>query len=108
MSLFRKKSIHDILDNAEKSTLKKTLGAFDLIMIGIGCTIGTGIFVVTGIAAATYAGPAIAISYFLASVVCIFAGLAYAELASMVPVSGSAYTYTYVVLGEFVAWLVHL
>ncbi|NBV05661.1 MAG: amino acid permease [Proteobacteria bacterium] len=106
MSLLRKKSIQDILDNAEKSTLKKTLGAFDLIMIGIGCTIGTGIFVVTGIAAATYAGPAIAISYFLASVVCIFAGLAYAELASMVPVSGSAYTYTYVVLGEFVAWLV--
>lgn len=106
MSLFRKKDINEILANAKKNTLKKTLGAFDLIMIGIGCTIGTGIFVVTGIAAATYAGPAISISYFLAAVVCIFAGLAYAELASMVPVSGSAYTYSYVVLGEFVAWLV--
>ncbi len=75
-------------------------------MIGIGCTIGTGIFVVTGIAAATYAGPAISISYLIAAIVCIFAGLAYAELASMVPVSGSAYTYSYAVLGEFVAWLV--
>lgn len=106
MSLFRKKSINEILANAEKNTLKKTLGIFDLVMIGIGCTIGTGIFVVTGIAAATYAGPAIAISYFLAAVACIFAGLAYAELASMVPVSGSAYTYSYAVLGEFIAWLV--
>ncbi len=106
MFFTRKKSIQALLDNAKKNTLKKTLGAFDLVMIGIGCTIGTGIFVVTGIAAATYAGPAIAVSYFLAAVVCIFAGLAYAELASMVPVSGSAYTYTYVVLGEFTAWLV--
>ena len=75
-------------------------------MIGIGCTIGTGVFVVTGVAAATYAGPAIAISYLLAAIVCVFAGLAYAELASMVPVSGSAYTYSYAVLGEFVGWLV--
>lgn len=106
MSLFRKKSIQSLIANAEKNTLKKTLGAFDLIMIGIGCTIGTGIFVVTGVAAATYAGPAIAISYLLAAIACIFAGLAYAELASMVPVSGSAYTYTYAVMGEFVAWLV--
>ena len=104
--LFRKKNIQDLLDGAQKSSLKKTLGAFDLVMIGIGCTIGTGIFVVTGVAAATYAGPAISVSYFIAAIVCIFAGLAYAELASMVPVSGSAYTYTYVVLGEFVAWLV--
>ncbi len=102
----RKKSINELLVNAEKNTLKKTLGIFDLVMIGIGCTIGTGIFVVTGIAAATYAGPAISLSYLLAAIACIFAGLAYAELASMVPVSGSAYTYTYVVLGEFIAWLV--
>ena len=106
MSLFRKKSIQSLIANAEKNTLKKTLGAFDLIMIGIGCTIGTGIFVVTGVAAANYAGPAIALSYLLAAIACIFAGLAYAELASMVPVSGSAYTYTYAVMGEFVAWLV--
>ncbi len=106
MSLLRKKTIQEILANAEKNTLKKTLGAFDLVMIGVGCTIGTGIFVVTGIAAANYAGPAIAISYFLAAMACIFAGLAYAELASMVPVAGSAYTYSYAILGEFVAWLV--
>lgn len=106
MSLFRKKSIDEILANSQKNSLKKSLGVFDLVMIGIGCTIGTGIFVVTGIAAAQYAGPAISISYFIAAVVCIFAGLAYAELASMVPLSGSAYTYSYVVLGEFIAWLV--
>ena len=106
MSLFRKKSIKEILATAEKNTLKKTLGAFDLVMLGIGCTIGTGIFVVTGIAAATYAGPGIAISYFIAALACVFAALAYAELASMVPVAGSAYTYSYAVMGEFVAWLV--
>jgi APA family basic amino acid/polyamine antiporter len=106
MNLLRKKSIQSILLNAEKNSLKKTLGVFDLIMIGIGCTIGTGIFVVTGVAAATYAGPAISISYFLAALACFFAALAYAELAAMVPVSGSAYTYSYAVLGEFIAWLV--
>lgn len=106
MNLFRKKSIKDILVNAEKNTLKKTLGAFDLIMIGIGCTIGTGIFVITGVAAAKYAGPAISVSYVIAAVACVFAALAYAELASMVPVAGSAYTYSYAVMGEFVAWLV--
>lgn len=106
MNLFRKKSISEIIDSSKKNTLKKTLGAFDLIMIGIGCTIGTGIFVVTGIAAAKYAGPAISISYVIAALACIFAALAYAELASMVPVAGSAYTYSYAVMGEFIAWLV--
>jgi basic amino acid/polyamine antiporter, APA family len=106
LNLFRKKNIEDLLALSAKNSFKKTLGAFDLIMLGIGCTIGTGIFVITGVAAATYAGPAISISYLIAAIVCIFAGLAYAELASMVPVSGSAYTYSYAVLGEFVAWLV--
>ena len=106
LDLFRKKTIEELVASSEKNSFKKTLGAFDLIMIGIGCTIGTGIFVVTGVAAATYAGPAIAISYLIAAIVCIFAGLAYAELASMVPVSGSAYTYSYAVLGEFIGWLV--
>jgi APA family basic amino acid/polyamine antiporter len=106
LNIFRKKTIEELVAHAEKNALKKTLGAFDLILIGIGCTIGTGIFVVTGIAAALYAGPAIAISYLIAAIVCIFAGLAYAELASMVPVSGSAYTYSYATLGEFVGWLV--
>lgn len=105
-SLFRTKSIESILEGAHKNSLKKTLGALDLVLLGIGCTIGTGIFVLTGVAAAEHAGPAISISYFLAGLVCMFAGLAYTELAAMVPVAGSAYTYSYAVLGELVAWLV--
>ena len=106
MNFFRKKNIQELLDDSKKHNLKKTLTAFDLIMLGIGATIGTGIFVVTGIAAAKYAGPAISISYLVAAFACIFAALAYAELASMVPISGSAYTYSYVTMGEFIAWLV--
>jgi APA family basic amino acid/polyamine antiporter len=105
-SLFRTKSIESIIEAAEKTSFKKTLGALDLILLGVGATIGTGVFVLTGVAAAEHAGPAIAISYFLAGLVCMFAGLAYTELASTVPVAGSAYTYSYAVLGEFVAWLV--
>ncbi len=105
-SLFRTKNLDEIIKNAEHSSLKKTLGAFDLILLGIGCTIGTGIFVLTGIGAAKYAGPAIALSYLFSAIACAFAALAYAELASMVPASGSAYTYTYAVIGEFIAWLV--
>lgn len=105
MNLLRKKSFES-LTSPKSESLKKSLSLFDLVMIGIGCTIGTGIFVVTGTASAKYAGPAISLSYILASIVCLFAALAYAEIASMVPVSGSAYTYTYVVAGEFIAWLV--
>lgn len=106
MNLFRKKSVSEIIANAEEKSLKKTLGAIDLIMLGIGATIGTGIFVITGIAAAKYAGPAISLSYVCAAIACIFAALAYAEVASMVPVAGSAYTYSYTVMGEFIAWVV--
>lgn len=106
MFLPRRKNINEIISDSKKKPLKKTLSAIDLIIIGIGCTIGTGIFVITGTAAAKYAGPAISISYLIAAIVCIFAGLAYAELASMLPVSGSAYTYSYAFLGEFVAWAV--
>ncbi|MES2677934.1 MAG: amino acid permease [Pseudomonadota bacterium] len=106
MDLFRTKNFAETIDNAEHSSLKKSLGAIDLVLLGIGCTIGTGIFVLTGIGAAKYAGPAIALSYLFSAFACAFAALAYAELASMVPASGSAYTYTYVVIGEFVAWLV--
>ena len=105
-SIFRTKSIEEIIEGAKKNSLKKTLGAFDLVLLGIGCTIGTGIFVLTGIAAAQHAGPAISISYLLAGFACMFAALAYTELAAMVPVAGSAYTYTYAALGEFIAWLV--
>jgi len=104
--LFRTKSIKQILAEAEKKTFKKSLGAFDLLLLGIGSTIGTGIFVLTGTAAANFAGPAVALSFAISGLVCMFAGLAYTELASMVPVSGSAYTYSYAILGEFLAWIV--
>jgi APA family basic amino acid/polyamine antiporter len=105
-ALFRTKSIKSIIAEAEKKSLKKTLGAFDLLLLGIGSTIGTGIFVLTGTAAANFAGPGVALSFAISGLVCMFAGLAYTELAAMVPVSGSAYTYSYAILGEFLAWIV--
>jgi basic amino acid/polyamine antiporter, APA family len=105
-SLLRAKSIESALEGAKKSSLKKTLTAVDLILLAIGCIIGGGIFVLTGVAASKYAGPAISLSYAFSGVVCIFAALAYSELAVMIPVAGSAYTFTYVALGEFIAWLV--
>ena len=106
MNLFRKKDIAHLAQDAEKSGFVRNLTAFDLVFLGIGSVIGTGIFVLTGVGAALYAGPGIAISFILASVACTFAGLAYAEYSSMVPVSGSAYAYTYASLGEFMAFLV--
>ncbi|MGA3302080.1 MAG: amino acid permease [Methylovirgula sp.] len=86
--------------------LKRTLGPLSLIALGIGGIIGAGIFVLTGHAAAEYAGPAICFSYILAGLVCAFAGLCYAEMASTVPVAGSAYTYAYATMGEFIAWII--
>jgi basic amino acid/polyamine antiporter, APA family len=86
--------------------LKRTLSAIDLIALGIGAIIGAGIFVLTGHAAAANAGPAITISFILAGIVCAFAGLCYAEMASTVPIAGSAYTYAYATLGEFIAWVI--
>ena len=106
MNIFRTKSIQSILNEANKTTLQKNLTAFDLIVIGISCTIGTGIFVVTGTASANYAGPALAISYIISALICLFVALAYAELASAIPISGSAYNYTYATAGEGIAWLV--
>ncbi len=103
---FRIKTIENLVAGARAKPLKKTLGALDLVLLGIGCTIGTGIFVLTGIAAAQYAGPAIAISYLISGIACIFAGLAYSELAAAIPVAGGTYTYTYAILGEFMAWMV--
>lgn len=105
-SIFRKKTLESTLASAKKNSLKKTLTAVDLIMLAVGCIIGGGIFVLTGVAAAKYAGPGISLSYFFSGIVCIFAALAYSELAVMIPVAGSAYTFTYVALGEFIAWLV--
>ena len=87
-------------------TLKRSLSALNLITLGIGAIIGAGIFVLTGQAAATHAGPAVALSFILAGIVCAFAGLCYAEFASIIPIAGSAYTYGYATLGEFVAWII--
>lgn len=106
MNLFRTKSIETLRAMAEKSGMKKSLSAIDLIFLGIGSIIGTGIFVLTGVAAANYAGPALMLSFVLSGLACVFAGLAYAEFASIVPSAGSAYTYTYASLGEFMAFLV--
>ena len=105
MLFWRLKSLDQILKTAEKKSLTRQLGAFQLTMLGIGAIIGTGIFVLTA-EAAQKAGPGMMVSFVIAGFVCAVAALCYAELASMVPVSGSAYTYSYAVLGEFVAWLV--
>ena len=103
--LGRVKSLDAILATAEKKGLHRSLGAFQLTLLGIGAVIGTGIFVLTS-EAAQKAGPAMMISFVIAGFVCAVAALCYSELASMVPVSGSAYTYTYAVMGELLAWMV--
>ncbi len=106
--LFTTKPIHDILKESEDSGkgLRRTLTATNLTTLGIGAIIGAGIFVITGQAAAQYAGPAIMISFIISGVACAFAGLCYAEFASMIPIAGSAYTYAYATMGEFFAWLI--
>jgi basic amino acid/polyamine antiporter, APA family len=101
----RVKPLDAILRTAEKKSLTRSLGAFQLTMLGIGAVIGTGIFVLTA-EAAQKAGPGMMVSFIIAGIVCAVAALCYAELASMVPVSGSAYTYTYAVMGEMLAWMV--
>jgi APA family basic amino acid/polyamine antiporter len=107
MDLFRKKSIEQLLlHSQEEGGLRRCLSALDLTALGIGAIIGTGIFVLTGIAAAEYAGPALVLSFVLSGIVCAFAALVYAEFASMIPVAGSAYTYSYVSLGELFAWII--
>src|SRR5215831_11924725 len=92
---------HDTLHG--EASLKRVLTARHLVMLGIGAVIGAGIFVLTGQAAAEHAGPAIVLSFVIAGIACAFAGLCYAEFASLMPVSGSAYSYSYATLGEFVA-----
>jgi APA family basic amino acid/polyamine antiporter len=103
--MWRVKPLDAILATAEKKSLHRSLGAFQLTMLGIGAVIGTGIFVLTA-EAAQKAGPGMMVSFIIAGVVCAVAALCYAEMASMVPVSGSAYTYSYAVMGELVAWMV--
>ncbi len=103
--MMMRKSVAHIQQETATSELKRTLGPWNLVFLGIGCIIGAGIFVRTGNAAALHAGPAVLISYVIAGIVCAFAGLCYAELASTLPVSGSAYTYSYTTIGEFAAWI---
>ncbi len=108
MSLFIKKPVSHLFDDAEDSErgLKRTLNSWALIALGIGAIIGAGLFARTAAAAATHAGPAVTIGYIIAGVGCAFAGLCYAEFASMIPIAGSAYTYSYATMGEFIAWII--
>lgn len=108
MGLFIRKPLHLLLAESEESEkgLKKTLSSWSLIALGIGAIIGAGLFSITGMAAANYAGPGIMISFVIAAVGCAFAGLCYAEFASMIPVAGSAYTYSHATMGEYIAWII--
>ena len=103
--MFVRKSVAQIQGEAGSHDLKRTLGKWNLISLGIGCIIGAGIFVMTGTAAAQHAGPAIIMSFVFTGIACAFVGLCYAELAALLPVSGSAYTYAYATLGEVFAWV---
>jgi basic amino acid/polyamine antiporter, APA family len=105
MSLFRKKNVEQMIANAERTGLKKALGALDLTFLGIGAIIGTGIFVLTG-TGAVQAGPALMVAFIIAAFACALAGLAYAEFSSTIPVAGSIYTYSYATLGELAAWII--
>jgi APA family basic amino acid/polyamine antiporter len=108
-NIFATKSLDLLMKEASHSdehSLKRTLGKTNLVMLGIGAIIGAGIFVLTGAAASQHAGPAVVISFIVAGVACAFAGLCYSEFASMIPIAGSAYTYAYATLGEFIAWII--
>src|ERR1700689_2772029 len=107
--LFATKPLNVIMEEAKatgEASLKRALGPVNLITLGIGAVIGAGIFVLTGQVAATTAGPAIVLSFVLSGIVCAFAGLCYAEFASLIPIAGSAYTYGYATLGEIFAWII--
>ena len=103
--MFQRKSVGQIQAELEHGELKRSLGPLNLILLGIGCVIGTGIFVLTGLAAAQYSGPAITVSFVITGTLCAFVALCYAELASALPVSGSAYSYSYASMGELAAWV---
>ncbi|MDI9255941.1 MULTISPECIES: amino acid permease [Flavobacterium] len=108
MSIWKRKPLTQLLSEADESEkgLKKTLTASGLTALGIGAIIGAGLFSITGMAAAQNAGPAITISFVVAALGCVFAGLCYAEFSSMIPVAGSAYTYSFATMGEFIAWII--
>src|SRR6195952_837750 len=104
-----KKPLDTLLKEAAQTgegTLKRTLGAGNLIALGIGAIIGAGLFVRTAPAAADHSGPAVTLAFILAAFGCALAGLCYAEFASMIPIAGSAYTYSYATMGEFIAWII--
>jgi APA family basic amino acid/polyamine antiporter len=109
LRLFAKKDLPTLMHEAEgegEQSLRRALGPLNLVTLGIGAIIGAGIFVITGQAAAQFAGPAIVISFVVAGIACGFAGLCYAEFASLIPIAGSAYTYSYATLGELIAWII--
>ncbi len=106
INFLKKKSFESIKETYKTSGLDKNLTAIDLILLGLGAIVGTGVFALTGLVAAKYAGPAVTVSYAIAGFVCVFVALAYTELATMLPTSGSVYTYSYVAFGEVFAWLV--
>ncbi len=105
-ALFQTKSVGELQAEAETQALRRALGPWNLISLGIGAIIGAGLFSLTGIAAAENAGPAIALSFVVAAIGCAFAGLCYSEFSSMIPIAGSAYTYAYATMGEFLAWII--
>ena len=105
-NIFRKKPINDLINSKAENSLKRVMGPLSLIIMGLGCIIGAGIFIVTGIASANYSGPALVLSFTISATACIFTALCYAEFASMIPISGSVYTYTYVAMGEVWAWMI--
>src|SRR5438270_1165985 len=106
--LFQTKSLERIKAESEggEQHLKKTLGPFNLVALGIGAIIGAGLFSLTGIAAADNAGPAVVLSFVVAAIGCAFAGMCYSEFATMIPIAGSAYTYAYATMGELLAWII--
>ena len=107
MSLFATKSVEQIRAESEgEHGLKRTLGASQLVALGIGAIIGAGLFSLTGIAASHHAGPAVTLSFLLTAFGCAFAGLCYSEFATMIPIAGSAYTYSYATMGELLAWII--
>jgi len=109
MNLFIKKPIDRLLKEAGNEGgegLKRVLGPWSLIALGVGVVVGSGLFSVTGIVAGSHTGPAITLSFAIAAIACALAGLCYAEFASMLPISGSAYSYSYATMGELVAWII--
>ena len=107
-NLVKRKNLDDALEKAKDSGLEKTLGVWDLIILGVGAIIGSGIFAVVGVAAAgeSGAGPALIVSMVIAAIACVFSALCYTEFSTMIPIAGGAYIYTFATLGEFTAWLV--